>query len=89
MTDWLSDYSLMLSAMFLLRKMPAGEGWTTVSRLKDYVDYSIATVYRKIKHLEANGLVETQEFECRKVNCKRYRITDKGIEFLSNFKVLL
>jgi len=86
MTDWLGDYRTILTAFNLLRKMPVGEGWTTASRLKDYVGYSIATVYRKLKHLELNGLIESQEFECRKVTCKRYRITERGMEFLDGFR---
>lgn len=86
MANWLSDYRTILTALNLLRKMPVGEGWTTVSRLKDYVGYSIATCYRKMKHLETNGLVDIEEFECRNVTCKRYRISEKGIEFLHGFK---
>ena len=79
---------LILKTANLLGDMPAGEGFFTAAQAAYWTGISKSTIYRILPQLEQIGLLESEPFECRKINCKRYRITENGRDAVAIKKML-
>lgn len=58
--------------------MPSGVGWITPQDIINWSSVKHSTVYRSLPKLAKLGLVEVEEYECRKIKCRRYRINFEG-----------
>lgn len=71
----------------LLSLMPMGEGWAKPLEIVQWSGVTHATVYRYLPKLEKLGYLHIEEYKCRKLTCKRYRITEKGLNWVMGLDV--
>ncbi len=64
----------------LLDLMPSGGGWATPLQLAYFTGLSASTIYRYMPKLDKQGYFLVEEYTCRKIVCRRYRITELGKE---------
>lgn len=74
----------ILRVVYLMREMPVGEGWVTGNDMHKYSGVSYPTTYRYLKKMEYLKLIESRNFKRGKIDCKEYRITEKGREMLNS-----
>jgi len=74
----LKTIMLILKVAVLLDKMPMGEGWFSAANMRQYSGVSLSTIHRYLKKLEAQGYLHFEIYNCRKITCKRYRVTETG-----------
>lgn len=81
----METFHRILKVLFLLRDMPSGAGWATPQEIINYSGVSHSTVYRNLPKLETLGFLHVEEYTCRKLKCRRYRITVTGDGFLDSW----
>lgn len=79
----------LLKTLYCFREMPMGQGWISPSTLRDYSGISHSTTYRYLPKLASLGYVEFKNVKCRELNCKQYRITSEGIEYIGRHQVFM
>lgn len=79
----------LMSTLSLLKMFPAGEGWDRPISIARWSGISMSTTYRYLPKLEMLGFIKSREYECRKMKCKEYRITDAGEDYVNLWKKLL
>lgn len=58
----------------------SGGGWVTPSQVAFWSGVSKSTTYRVLNFCVLEGLLETQDYVKRGIDCKRYRLTELGHE---------
>jgi len=80
---------LILKVAVLLDKMPVGQGWFSAAIMRQFSGVSLSTIHRYLKKLDAQGYLHFEVYNCRKITCKRYRVTQKGMDLYSSQGMLL
>lgn len=86
--QYLTQYISMLKVADLVRQMPVGEGWTIARDYVQWTNVSRATVYRRLKSLVSQGLMESKAHGKGKRTYYTYRLTERGKALYDSQKVL-
>lgn len=81
----LETFRKILETAKLFGKMPSGAGWVTPQEIINWSGVKHSTAYRALPKLEKLGFFHVEEYECRKLKCRRYRITESGIKYLETW----
>lgn len=76
----------ILWVLKLIADMPAGEGWVKPTEIVTWSGISHSTVYRYLPKLQKLGYLHMEQYSCRKLTCKRYRITQNGLGWFDGLK---
>ena len=79
----------MVKVCRLMAEMPVGEGWTTSSEIEFWSGAAHSTTYRYLPKIVKLGYLEVGKRGYKKGFINHYRISAKGMDFMSTFKEML
>lgn len=77
----------IMRVLQLTALMPMGQGWTKPTEIVTWSGVPHATVYRYLPKLAAQGFLHEEEYKCRELKCKRYRITLSGKNWIESLEI--
>lgn len=86
--QYLTQYMVMLKVADLIGKMPVGEGWTLARDFVLWTNLSRPTVYRYLKNLSRQEILDVKEHKVGKRVYREYRLSKKGKELYNSQKTI-
>jgi DNA-binding IclR family transcriptional regulator len=77
---------LLLKTLQTAAMFPRGEGLMTPTEIIKKSGVSHATTYRYLSKMLDMGYVKVKPYQCRKLTCYKYRISEEGLEYMKQFK---